>query len=151
MFLMRTKPNRALGWPRMTEPFGLFDRGIDRLFDEVLADAATAPTAGGIDVWEDKDHLYVEADLPGLERDDIDVTVEDGVLSIRAGKDESQKRKDRNYHVAERHSRRFERHLRLPEHIDSSKVDATLKDGVLTVKLDRREQAKRRKIEVQGQ
>ncbi len=151
MFLVRTKPNRALGWPRLTEPFGLFDRGIDRLFDEVLARAGEGTASCGIDVWEDDNHLYVEADLPGLARDDIDVTVEDGVLSIRAAKDESDEHKGRNYHVAERCSRRFERHLRLPEHIDSGKVDAALKDGVLTVKLNRREQAKPRKIEVQGQ
>ena len=151
MFLVRTKPNRALGWPRLTEPFGLFDRGIDQLFDEALARADKAPASCGIDVWEDEDHLYVEADLPGLARDDIDVTVEDGVLSIRAAKDESDEHKGRNYHIVERCSRRFERHLRLPEHIDSGKVDASLKDGVLSVKLNRREQAKPRKIEVQDQ
>ena len=151
MFLVRTKPNRALGWPRLTEPFGLFDRGIDRLFDEVLTRAGEGTASCGIDVWEDENHLYVEADLPGLTRDHIDVTVEDGVLSIRAAKDESDEHKGRNYHVAERCSRRFERHLRLPEHIDSGKVDASLKDGVLSVKLNRREQAKPRKIEVQDQ
>ena len=141
MFVVRTKPNRALGWPRLTEPFGLFDRGIDRLFDEVLTGAGEGTASCGIDVWEDENHLYVEADLPGLTRDHIDVTVEDGVLSIRAAKDESDEHKGRNYHVAERCSRRFERHLRLPEHIDSGKVDASLKDGVLSVKLNRREQA----------
>ena len=151
MFVVRTKPNRALGWPRLTEPFGLFDRGIDRLFDEVLTGAGEGTASCGIDVWEDENHLYVEADLPGLTRDHIDVTVEDGVLSIRAAKDESDEHKGRNYHVAERCSRRFERHLRLPEHIDSGKVDASLKDGVLSVKLNRREQAKPRKIEVQDQ
>jgi HSP20 family protein len=133
---------RALDWPRLG-----FDDAIDlfgRFFD---GGETTGMLPYQVDVREDENSIYVEADMPGLTKDDIDVTLEDGILTI-AGEKKTHNEEDKGgYHVRERRYGKFSRSFRLPE-TASETIDASLKDGVLTIKLAKREEVKPRKIDV---
>ena len=121
-------------------------RDLDDLFDW----ARLTPTGVGfrVDVREDGDDLLVEAEVPGLSKDDIEITVEDGVLTVAGEHKDATEQKDVHYHVRERRYGRVSRSFRLPSTADGDQVSAELKDGVLTVRVPTREEAKPRQIEV---
>jgi HSP20 family protein len=136
---------------RSASPFGGFQRSpwsgleneIDRLFESTLADFGDGSSSMRfpVDLYEDKDNTYVRAELPGLNRDDINVEMTDGTLTIAAshktaGKDEAEE------------SFSFSRSVSIPDEIDTAKVAAAYEDGVLTVTLPKREEAKPKKITV---
>jgi HSP20 family protein len=100
-----------------------------------------------LNVWEYGDNLFAEAEVPGVRSEDIDVSVVGGDLTIRGRRGETQA-KDATLHRRERGTGEFNRVLRLPIEVNADKVEATLKDGVLLVKLPKAESAKPRKIQV---
>src|SRR5690606_11818256 len=103
-----------------------------------------------VDVREDADHIYVEAELPGFRKEDVDITLENQTLTITAErKEEKDDQKKGDLLLHERRYSRFERSFTLPPTVDESKCDAKLADGVLTITLDKREESKPRKISVQ--
>lgn len=102
-----------------------------------------------VDIREDADHLYVEADLPGFKKEEIDVTLENQTLAITAQRSVHQKdEKKGELLLNERRYTRFQRSFTLPPTIDEQTVQAKLTDGVLTVVLNKREETKPRKIAV---
>jgi len=107
---------------------------------------AWAPT---MDVRETDDHFEVGVDLPGLEPADVSVTFEDGVLTISGKREISSERSEETYHRIERSYGSFHRSFTLPNTVDASKVSADYKNGILTVKLPYREEAKPRTINVE--
>jgi HSP20 family protein len=125
----------------------------------------------GVDVREDQDHIYVEAELPGFRKDDIDITLENQTLTITAERSEEQRdqapassvqnrgnkqgqadatvnRPRGEYLLRERRYTRFQRSFTLPPTVDESTVNARLAEGVLTITLNKREETKPRKIQV---
>jgi len=103
----------------------------------------------GVDVREDADHIYVEAELPGFRKEDIDITLENSTLTISAERKESNQQDDKgDWLLRERRYSRFLRSFTLPPTVDERSVDAKLNDGVLTVVLNKREETKPRKISV---
>jgi HSP20 family protein len=98
------------------------------------------------DTYEDEQGFWVQTVLPGLERKDINIVFEDGVLTVKGErKDETP---NRAYFVREIGRGEFSRSFRLPENVDASKVAASYKEGVLTVQIPKREETKPRKIEI---
>jgi HSP20 family protein len=120
---------------------GLFDR----LFDENVfgfgtrVDGTTVP----ISLWQDDDHVYVEADLPGMSDQDVEVTVHKGVLFIRG---ERKVEEGRRYLYNGRTWGRFERAITLPDEVNAAEVQAELSRGVLRVSLPKSPETKPRKI-----
>lgn len=104
----------------------------------------------GVDVREDADHIYVEAELPGFKKDDVDITLENSTLTIAAERreDKSENGDKGDWLLRERRYNRFVRSFTLPPTVDEKSVDAKLTDGVLTVTLTKREETKPRKISV---
>ena len=102
-----------------------------------------------VDVREDDDKIYLEADLPGVPREALNITLEKSILSITAESQQNNEQTQGNYVIQERRQRSFSRSFRVPPTVDEKSVQATLKDGVLTVVLSKREESKPRKIEVQ--
>jgi HSP20 family protein len=100
-----------------------------------------------LNVWEEGDNLFVEAEVPGLKSDDFDISVVNNDLAIRGRRGESSK-EDVAYHRQERAVGEFNRVLRLPVEVNAERVEATLKDGVLLIKLPKAETAKPKKIKV---
>lgn len=108
------------------------------------------PAGGGfpaLNVWEHGDNVYAEAEVPGMKADDLDISVVGGDLTLRGRRGEAPS-EGTAYHRQERGTGEFTRVLRLPVEVDSERVEATLKDGVLLVKLPKAESAKPKKIKV---
>jgi HSP20 family protein len=102
-----------------------------------------------VDIFQTGDHeLVLKAELPDMNRDDIDINIENFVLTIKGEKKASDEVKDEQYHHVERRYGTFSRSFSLPQTVDPSKVAAEYKNGVLTVKLPLREEARPRSIKV---
>jgi HSP20 family protein len=101
-----------------------------------------------VDISEDKDNFYLHVELPGMKREDVKVSYEDGLLTITGEKKSEKEEKDVNYHRVERRFGKFERSFRMPSHIVSDRIDAHFENGVLTITLPKAEEAKPKEIEV---
>lgn len=124
------------------DPFTAFRREMDRLFESFGRDLGwpggddrTTATAPSIDVSETEGELRIEADLPGVEEKDVDVTVSDNVLTIKGEKKAEKEEKNKDFHLVERSYGSFSRSLTLPFAADPSKAKATFKNGVLSISL----------------
>ena len=129
---------------------------IDRLFDEPLASARTPQDfwlSGGwptMEVHEDRDNLVVTVEVPGMKKEDIDLTLHDGVLSISGERKVDEKYQEAASHRTERFVGRFQRSIALPTLVNVDKVDATYQDGVLKITLPKAEEAKPKQITVRA-
>ena len=126
---------------------------IDRLFESPLAEWARGSNLlsgwnPALDLYEDKDNLYVKVELPGMKREDIDVSLHEGSLSISGERKSEQKHEDAEVYRAERFFGRFQRTVTLPTPVAADKVKAQYKDGVLTITLPKTEAAKPKQIDV---
>ena len=133
----------------MLSPFrGFYDAQseVDRLFDEMLgglgrrrgrrADQQLAQWAPAVDVLTKDDDLLIRAELPGLKQEDVDITLQNGVLTL-SGEHKVEEEEERgNYHVRERRYGSFRRSTTLPEGTDESKIRARYEDGVLEVTVE---------------
>jgi len=147
--IVRRRPasvRRSWDWPlrrffeEMFEPFER-DWGLPELWSEDRFVPA-------IDVTEDKDSLTLTAEVPGMDKDDLEVSIENGVLTLRGEKKEETRTEDANYHRVERRYGHFERRIRLPDYVDAEKVDATYKDGVLKLRMPKSETARPKSIPI---
>ncbi len=136
-------------------PANLLDREFNRMLSRFWGNGEVPSTLApyAVDVHEDADHFYVEAELPGFTKDETEITFEDGVLTIRAErKTETKDGSDKSrqpLHLERRWSR-FERSFTLPAAVNENAVHATLDGGILTITLDKREEVKPRKIQIQA-
>ena len=103
-----------------------------------------------IDVSEQDDRISVKAELPGVKSEDVEVSVHDGMLTIEGEKKEECDDKGEGHYHCERRYGAFRRDIQLPSGVDTDKVEATCRDGVLTVTVPKTEQAKARRIEVKN-
>jgi HSP20 family protein len=133
-------------------PFGDLRNEINRLFEQAVGPSNSGSIFGArafpaINLWEDGELVYVEAEIPGVPMNDIEINVVGNELSIKGQRgcrcDESV-----TFHRRERGVGDFSRFLTLPVAIDADKVEAVVKNGVLTIKLPKAEAAKPRRIEV---
>lgn len=113
--------------------------------DEALTVAEWAPL---VDIAEDENEYLIKAELPGIKKDDVKVTVQHDVLTITGERAFEKEEKDKKYHRVERAYGSFARSFTLPEDADGAKVAAEFKDGVLRVCLPKSEKAKPKSIEV---
>jgi|SRR5581483_3120394 len=95
-----------------------------------------------------ENEIVLKAEIPGMKKEDIDITVENFTLTIRGEKKTEQEVKDDQFHRVERSYGAFTRSFALPQTVDANKVEADYRDGVLTIKLPRREDAKPKQIKV---
>jgi HSP20 family protein len=145
-----TRVNRGF-----VDPMDLISREFDGVLNRFFTDGGTGGNRSnwmapyGVDIREDQDHLYVEADLPGFKKDEVDITLENQTLTISAEhRPEAMEEKKGDWLLNERRYARFLRSFTLPPTVDDQKVDAKLSDGVLRITLNKREETKPRKIQV---
>jgi len=147
------------GGPRAAlaaNPFGFLQREIDRLFEDFtrgseVAGQAQVTLVPSMDVTETDNEIVISAEMPGLKRDDVQITIDDGILTIRGEKRverEEGSEQDKNYHVSERSYGVFVRALQLPAGVDPSKVAATMSNGVLRISIPKPANSQPKKIEV---
>jgi len=138
------------------DPFGFltdFRSEIDRVFDRSLAPwKFVVPSEKfwnpAMDVYQDKDKVVVQAEVPGLSKDDIDVSLEGDVLTIQGEKKEEKEEKEKRYHRVERSYGYFQRVVELPAPVDAKGIKADFKDGVLKITLPKKEEAKPKSIKI---
>jgi HSP20 family protein len=127
-------------------------REIDRLFDEPLGFFTPTTFFEGwsptLDIYEDKDKITVQAELPGAKKEDIEVSLHGDTLTIAGERKQEQEEKDCEVCRSERYFGRFQRSITLPQPVDASKIEAQYKEGVLTITCPKSEEAKRKHIEV---
>ena len=129
-----------------TSPFDALREQFDQLFER---DAESYGLYGAypVDIREDDNHVYVDAEMPGFTAAQVNVTLEDGVLTIEAQRDEKEQT-DGTTHLRQRRYSRINRRFTLPNTVDEDKVGAKLEHGVLHLTLTKREEVRPRKIEV---
>jgi len=131
----------------MEDLFGRFFRGLTLPRGE----AEPLGWSPAIDVLDRKDEMVLQADLPGLTEKDIEITVQDGVLTVRGQrKEEKETKEGEEYYCCERWSGSFSRTLTLPPGINADKVSASFKNGVLEVHLPKAKEAEGKKIEIKA-
>jgi HSP20 family protein len=137
----------------MRPDFGLFGlhREIDRLFSEFaqgIAPNGTQNIIPNIEISETDKAIEVSAEMPGLERKDVEISIEDDTLTIRGEKKIEENQKDKNVQHSERSYGVFLRVLQLPPGIDPASVQATMSNGVLKITIPKPAKAEPKKIEV---
>jgi HSP20 family protein len=118
---------------------------FDRIVGQTFARNAWVPA---LDVRETEGTFLVTVDLPGMEPEQVEVTFEDGLLTIRGQREFSSEEKEEQYHRIERSYGSFARSVRLPRTADTERIQASFDKGVLTVEVPKRDEAKPRTIEV---
>lgn len=156
MNLIRRNQN---GSPTLWDPFHMLETlqdDMNRLFDFSFSkwpEKSTGLLQGGwspaIDIYDEKDELIVKADLPGLTKDDIEVTIEGNILTLKGEKKHEEKTKEKDYVREERFYGAFHRAIALPTSVDADKVKAAYKNGVLELTLPKKEEAKPKQINVE--
>lgn len=151
MKLMRfNRPDAAWEW----SPVGLdtLRNEINRLFETPLAGCERSDVfntwAPAVDLYEDKDNLVVTAELPGMKKEEIDISLHEGNLVIAGERKVEKQYGEKETQRTERFYGRFQRSIALPKAVDGSEVKAAYKDGVLTVTLPKSPEAKPKQIEV---
>ncbi len=102
----------------------------------------------GLDVSETKDKVLVNVEIPGVDASDINISVSGDVLTVKGEKKQTKEEKDEHYHVVERTYGSFSRSVTLPAAVDTDKIEATYKKGILKVTLPKKEEAKPKEIKV---
>jgi HSP20 family protein len=125
----------------------LFQDAVNRLFSEP---STTRPWTPQVDIYESEEALMLRADVPGVEMKDLNLEIEQGTLTIK-GERRFERKQDKNggYHRIERSYGQFVRCFSLPETVDSEKVKADYKNGVLTVSLPKKEVAKPKTVKIE--
>jgi HSP20 family protein len=139
---LMTYQRPALAWPTFGRLTSLQDE-LDRLFEAPMTGWAPA-----LDVHEDKENFSVRVELPGMKREDIEVSLHDGALVITGERKEEKVTEETEVHRQERYYGKFTRALTLPAAVAGDKVKAQYKDGILTVTLPKAEEAKPKAITV---
>ena len=103
-----------------------------------------------VDIFERQDHLVIRAEVPGVQKEDMDVRIENGVLTLHGERKQDPEVREENAHRTERTYGSFARSFSLPTTVDASKVSATYKDGVLEVTVPKAEAAKPKMIEIRA-
>jgi HSP20 family protein len=101
-----------------------------------------------VDITEKDDEYLVKVELPGVEKNDVQITLESNILTVKGEKKQEKEEKGENYHRMERSYGSFQRSFTLPTTVKSDKIDASFKDGVLSIRLPKSEEAKPKLIEV---
>jgi HSP20 family protein len=154
MAVIRWKPG-LFGWHR--DPFGEMDRlrrEMDSIYSAFAEGRGIAPAAGvfpALNMSEDDHNLYVRAELPGVAPENIDITTKQNNLIIKGERKIATEGEKVSYHRKERDAGNFRRIISLPTRVDSEKVTASCKNGVLTVTLPKAEEAKPRQISVKSE
>ena len=138
---------------RRWDPIGELDREVNRLFDRLFdlePRYRGSPAYPAVNLWEDDSNIYVEAEVPGLSLEDLEIFVSGDEVTIR-GKRKAEERPGAVYHRQERPAGEFTRVITLPVEVQADNVEARLANGVLTVTLPKVEAARPRRIEVKAE
>ena len=133
------------------QPLTSFQREMNRLVDSFFG--GEFPWGDGqwrprMDVAETESDIVVKAEVPGLDKDDISLSLQGDILTIRGEKKDERKEEKGSYRLLERRYGSFQRTVTLPTGVDPEKIEAKFRNGVLTIKMSKTEETRARKIEI---
>ena len=143
-----------IGRRRDMSPFGGWD--VDRLFDDFFKRPFALRILAkeqmpAVDVYEKNGGVMVKAELPGIKPEDVELSIDDNLLTIRGEKKQENEVKEKDYYHVERSYGSFQRVVELPSSVQAEKAKASYKDGVLQVELPKAKVQKKKKIEIEKQ
>ena len=124
----------------------LFMTSVPRSFSQ--EDMASGGWSPSVDIYENEGEIVLEAELPGMKREDFEVTIENNVITLKGRREFEKKEEGDNYHRVERAYGTFTRSFSLPRTVSAESTSADFKNGILRVTLPKKEEAKARKIKV---
>lgn len=134
--------------PRTNTLFRNFDSVLNRFFDDGFDTGSSTPA---VDVHEDENQFTLEAEMPGMTDKDVDINVENNMLTISSKKEEEKEEEKKGYVLKERRRSSFSRSFMLPKNVDAGKIEASMKNGVLNLTIPKAEEAKPKKIEIKAE
>jgi HSP20 family protein len=151
---MRRQPQDLGNWSAFDQLNRLRDE-IDQVFQSSFGGwgESTGFLEGwspAVDLIEDKDKFIVKAEIPGMNKDDIQVSLHGDTLSISGERKKEVEHKESEDYRSERYFGRFQRSISLPQPVDDKKIEATYRDGILAINLPKTEEAKRKQIEIKA-
>jgi HSP20 family protein len=158
----KEKETKAVAPWRPLSEVTRWQREMDRMFDDFFgrrwepfriarwlpSRAEISPPSINLDVYEEKDEIVAKAEVPGLEKDDIEVSITDSTLTIKGEKKKEEEVKEEDYYHLERSYGSFVRAVELPREVKTDKIKATFKNGVLEIRMPKTEEAKKKEIKV---
>lgn len=150
--IVRRNPLRVEG--SLLGPTGLIDRA-ERLARDMWNSSEPLVFYGGthpsLDMYEEKDDVVVKAELPGIDKDGLEISLEEGTLHIKAEKKSEEEAEDKKFYVRERFYGHYHRSLTMPFPVDAEKTSATFEKGVLEIRLPKAEEARTKHIEIKAE
>ena len=144
--MLQLVPRRS-NWLSLLPEFDIFDRMFnDWTVPSLWSEERVVVPA--FDVSETEKEYVISGEIPGINPKDLEVTVTDGIVSVKGEKKQEKEEKEENYHRIERHYGSFQRSFRLPENINKEELDASYKDGILRLTLPKSKESEVKKIEV---
>jgi len=151
MAIERFRERRPVYWRPLFGLRGLQDE-MNRMFSDFFGEAsetAMSQLTPALDVVDGKDEVMVHVELPGIAKEDVEISLKDDLLTIRGEKKEKKEEKDENRYYVERTYGGFSRTINLPARVKADKVKASYKDGVLEIKMPKAEEDKVREVQVE--
>jgi len=161
MSKQETKEKKEIAPWRPFADLGRWERDMERVFDDFLGrrvrplwDDRWWPIkdlgipAPAVDLYEEKDEIVAKAELPGMEKGDIQVNISDHLLTIKGEKKKEEETKEKNFYRSERSYGSFSRSVELPADVHGEKARASFKNGVLEIRLPKTEEAKKKDVKV---
>lgn len=156
-----TKEKKAVAPWRPLSEITRWEREMERVFDDFLERRGRpwwddkwwsikdlGIPAPAVDLYEEKDEIVAKAELPGIEKDAIQVNVADHLLTIKGEKKKEEETKEKNFYRSERSYGSFSRSVELPAEVQGEKARASFKNGVLEIRLPKTEEAKKKEVQV---
>ena len=127
---------------------------VNQLFNDFYSSPGTARSGATVwhplvDISETENEIIVVAEVPGMNKEDLKISIQENILTLQGEKKQEQKKKDEQYHRIEREYGQFERSFSLPTTVNTNKIKATCKEGVLTIILPKTEEAKPKELAIQ--
>ena len=141
--LIRRSPRRALTLEPLFRPFSLLEE-----VEEMAKAAFDTGLSPKLDMFEEENELVIKAELPGIKKKDLDIKLDGDILTIKAEKKEEKEVKEATHYTRERRFGKYSRYITLPTRVDAESVTATLKKGLLEIKLPKAEGPESKHIEV---
>lgn len=132
------------------DPYSEISRLQDEMGHWLSPDGRRFEFTPAVDIYEDKEAIHVKAELPGVKAEDVQVTVENNVLTLKGERKLEQETKKEGYHRIERSYGSFTRSFALPNTVNTENIEAQIKDGVLALKLQKKTEAQPRRISVKS-
>lgn len=143
---------RRSSTPSIWREMERMQREMNRLFTDYSPTRyRSAPSYPAMNLWADEESVIIRAELPGLKPDDLDISIDEGDLTLSGRRQPEEMPEDATYHRQERNYGSFTRSIRLPFKIEADDVEATMKNGMLTLMLPRAEEDKPKKIAIKTQ